>query len=231
MRITKREDMFALSWSKKIRAITMLGGCCETCKCDDPIVLDFHHIGEKGHTINQLRWLRWSKIEREVKKCMLLCSNCHMEHHCVNGKHSKIKEEFCLSKRFERCSKCEYKGENLSSLDFHHIGKKRFEISDALYGMYKASVQEINDELKQCIVLCRNCHRKEHFNYERLEKLTPLIEKKMNTHKELREKIDRSLVKEKILSGYRQVDIAKELNCSKGTISGIVKELKKKKEI
>ncbi len=72
---------------KKVRemAIELLGGKCQNCgysKCQN--ALDFHHkddkdkkfgISEKGYTRS------WKAIRKEVKKCYLLCANCHREAH------------------------------------------------------------------------------------------------------------------------------------------------------
>lgn len=44
--------------------------------------MDFHHINaiEKDFTISA-RMTSWEAIERELKKCVLLCSRCHREVH------------------------------------------------------------------------------------------------------------------------------------------------------
>ena len=70
--------------NKKIRASSIFGGKCSICgydKCLD--ALDFHHINplEKDDNLKGLWAQKWSKIESEVKKCILLCSNCHREYH------------------------------------------------------------------------------------------------------------------------------------------------------
>ena len=71
-------------WKKKIKAIKFLGGNCSNCgydKCMDAI--DFHHKDalEKNDTLKNLWNQKWETIETEIKKCVLLCSNCHREHH------------------------------------------------------------------------------------------------------------------------------------------------------
>ncbi len=58
--------------------------------------------------------------------------------------------------------KCEKCGENhISTLDFHHIDpkKKEFPISRVYF-----SKEKILEEIKKCIVLCSNCHRKLHWD-------------------------------------------------------------------
>lgn len=71
-------------YKKKVIAIKFLGGKCSVCgynKCLDAI--DFHHKNplEKDDTLKNLWARKWETIETEIKKCVLLCSNCHREHH------------------------------------------------------------------------------------------------------------------------------------------------------
>jgi hypothetical protein len=76
------------TWRKrtKDRVIESLGGKCVCCgynKCMASLAL--HHINpnEKedtlGHLMSDIR--SWSKIIVEVRKCILLCQNCHGEVH------------------------------------------------------------------------------------------------------------------------------------------------------
>lgn len=45
-------------------------------------------------------------------------------------------------------------------LDFHHVGPKTAEVGLAVKNCW--GEQRLRDELANCIVLCANCHRKEH---------------------------------------------------------------------
>jgi hypothetical protein len=83
-----------LRWKKRRKedAVELLGGKCEICgynKCLD--ALDFHHVGDdKDFNIAQAlpRW-KWSRIVAELKKCTLVCANCHREIHSKKiGDHS-----------------------------------------------------------------------------------------------------------------------------------------------
>ncbi len=70
----------------KRKCIALLGGKCEDCGLEDdcPSVYDFHHTDptKKEANINSLiRKRRWAPIEAELKKCQLLCSNCHRRKH------------------------------------------------------------------------------------------------------------------------------------------------------
>lgn len=61
---------------------------CAKCGEARPYVLDFHHINPKEKSFNINRKTSktdFSVIENEVKKCICLCRNCHMEYHFFFG--------------------------------------------------------------------------------------------------------------------------------------------------
>lgn len=69
----------------KEKAISYLGGKCTNCgysKCAD--ALEFHHLDttQKDFGISYKGITRaWEKIQNELDKCILVCSNCHKEIH------------------------------------------------------------------------------------------------------------------------------------------------------
>jgi len=74
----------AIRNKQRTKAISLLGGSCVNCgynKCEH--ALDFHHkdVNSKQFTLSSYWHLAWSKIEIELAKCELLCSNCHREYH------------------------------------------------------------------------------------------------------------------------------------------------------
>lgn len=64
-------------------AVARKGGKCKFCgynRCID--ALDFHHLEEKGFGLSKDGVTRaWSKVEKELDKCVLVCANCHREIH------------------------------------------------------------------------------------------------------------------------------------------------------
>lgn len=63
--------------------VNILGGKCIKCGYNKCVrALDFHHIDpkEKDFSISQ-KWNTIIKCLEEIKKCILLCSNCHRELH------------------------------------------------------------------------------------------------------------------------------------------------------
>jgi len=67
----------------KRRAIDFLGGKCVKCGYSECLAaLDFHHLDPNTKEFNLNCGRRsWSDIEQELKKCVLLCANCHRKEH------------------------------------------------------------------------------------------------------------------------------------------------------
>lgn len=72
--------------SCKTRVVTAMGGACVCCgyrTCDAALAL--HHLDhkEKEFSFHGIRAnpIGWSKIVKELRKCVLVCHNCHAEVH------------------------------------------------------------------------------------------------------------------------------------------------------
>ena len=76
---------------QKIRqmAIAAKGAKCEICGYDRCIeALEFHHLNgtDKNFGLSEKGYARsWRRVEKELKKCVLLCANCHREIHAKNA--------------------------------------------------------------------------------------------------------------------------------------------------
>ena len=74
---------------RKLKFINELGGKCKFCGYDKSVsALEFHHINPSEKSIQlDLRHISnnsMKTLENELKKCILLCANCHREiHHPV----------------------------------------------------------------------------------------------------------------------------------------------------
>ena len=73
-------------YSRKIQLIELKGGGC--CKCGynkNIAALEFHHVDEnKKELVLDRRTLSNNSLEtilKEIDKCIILCANCHREHH------------------------------------------------------------------------------------------------------------------------------------------------------
>lgn len=79
-------------YRNKLKAINLLGGKCNRCGFDNPAALEFHHkdSSEKDFTIGNVANKSWDSIVDEVKKCELLCSNCHRIEHTTRYEKSFV---------------------------------------------------------------------------------------------------------------------------------------------
>ena len=69
---------------KKAYFVALAGGKCIKCGYSDCVgALQFHHINPDEKTIGRrtLIQLSMDKALEEIKKCILLCANCHAELH------------------------------------------------------------------------------------------------------------------------------------------------------
>ena len=116
------------------------------------------------------------KALEEIKKCILVCHNCHFEIH--EGMHRKYltvdkttKHYMTIKKREQKqkavtylggcCKNCGYNKCN-RSLTFHHIDKDKKEIKIGSESRIY-SWEELEKELNKCILLCMNCHGEKHY--------------------------------------------------------------------
>lgn len=58
---------------------------CSVCKESREPCLDFHHVDPKTKFMEVRKMMRGNftleKVIEEVKKCVILCANCHRMHH------------------------------------------------------------------------------------------------------------------------------------------------------
>lgn len=57
------------------------------------------------------------------------------------------------------CLRCNEK--DIACLDFHHLGSKEDNIANIINK--GRSLESLQKEIEKCIILCSNCHRKEHY--------------------------------------------------------------------
>ncbi len=74
-----------VDWRKrvKIKLVEYKGGCCKICGYKKSIgALEFHHTdpNEKDFAISGKSY-SFERLKKEVDKCILVCSNCHIEVH------------------------------------------------------------------------------------------------------------------------------------------------------
>lgn len=100
---------------RKKKAVELMGGACSRCGyCRNYSALEFHHMdpNEKDFDFNVGRRRSWDKMVEELKKCVLLCSNCHREEHhpetILDGDTSKANVILNLGPQITgRCPTCD----------------------------------------------------------------------------------------------------------------------------
>jgi len=81
-------------------------------------------------------------------------------------KHRKINREFLDNyKKLHGCTRCGMK--DYRCIDFHHIGKKNFCLGIAVGACL--SINLIEKEIENCVLLCKNCHGILHWDERKRE--------------------------------------------------------------
>ncbi len=80
----------------------------------------------------------------------------------ANEREARIKEDFKKIKSLLKCERCPES--HFACLDFHHKNPEEKEISISKAVAMSWSIKRIEKEVNKCIVLCSNCHRKEHYS-------------------------------------------------------------------
>ncbi len=80
----KKQVREAREYAWKIKKDNKCSNCMET----DPACLIFHHIdpSKKRASIHKLYKYGLGAVKKEIKKCKLLCANCHMKFHYYEAK-------------------------------------------------------------------------------------------------------------------------------------------------
>ena len=228
-----------LRYVKKIKSINQLGGRCEICGENNIFKLTFHHknVNDKEFEFSSLgKDKRWSVLKKELEKCNLLCQNCHRELHYKVISLDKRRNDKLIYLEYSggECVKCGY-NKCPSSLTFHHKDpeEKDFSIgslSERINSIYELS-ERIKNEIDKCDLLCANCHVLEHSDIDFFNENKDLIEKKVDSYKEIQKKINREEVYKMYDDGFSQKDISLYFDSSMGTISDILKPYKISKNI
>jgi transcriptional regulator with XRE-family HTH domain len=167
-------------------------------------------------------------LVEEIKKCIVVCYNCHKEiHHINKSTKSQTNKKICLEfKKQYSCEKCGYDKCN-EALEFHHNKKKKFPIGNFINNsIFFKSIEDIKSvlkkELEKCSVVCSNCHHDIHFDKEKFNAYTSFIDSYV--HKEKPAPIDTAYFVQLYKEGLNQIEISKKLGCTKSTVSAVLKK-------
>lgn len=179
-----------------------LGGRCIKCNITDLEILEFDHIDPKTKISRVYDCSSISKMKEEAYKCQLLCRRCHqMRSEDQHKERRKSKEEQSQSYgaiyqrnhyikvrkyisdvkiKIGSCQLCGWFDKNyLSCLDFDHINPDNKYKNICELVRYQARIKTIQEEIKKCRLICKNCHLK-HTNRQQGFVIVKLYEE-MNT--------------------------------------------------
>lgn len=132
------------------------------CAEDDPAVLDFHHRDSENKrlSISSMITFGYGKksLEAEIAKCEVLCANCHRKRHAQPPTSKTVAWVTEQKRQKNGCSLCPE--EDPACLDFHHVGEKNAMV--ARLTVDERPLEEISAEMDRCVLLCANCHRRQH---------------------------------------------------------------------
>lgn len=112
------KNVTAARQKRKQELVYIMGGKCTLCGYDKCIAaLEFHHIdkNQKERQLSNGNCHSWEEDIKEVKKCALVCSNCHKEIEAfgleveITFDEEKYQEINALKeqeKKVNRCRKC-----------------------------------------------------------------------------------------------------------------------------
>ncbi len=139
----------------------LLNSKCSECECDDHRLLEFHHLSDKSINVSYMMWHTIERIDNEIKKCIILCANCHRLRTTINGlrgnqkHHRRIRYIMVKEIHGTRCSRCQLDNERLMELHHRDPETKSFNISSWSVG----DLEVLRQEILKCELLCVNCHR------------------------------------------------------------------------
>jgi hypothetical protein len=65
---------------------------CIDCGETDPVVLEFDHLSDKCFDVGQaLPYRNWEAILAEIRKCDVVCANCHRRRTARRGDHLRAR--------------------------------------------------------------------------------------------------------------------------------------------
>lgn len=144
-------------------------GKCVDCSEDNYLLLEFDHVDPATKKCLVLRCKSLRLMKEEIDKCVLRCCLCHLiktqKDILAKGVRKETEKDiFLLNHKLEKgsCEACKrtISRDTTSHFDLDHLDRKTK--TDELSKMVKQSkysIEDIQKELKNTRMLCRNCHR------------------------------------------------------------------------
>ena len=75
-----------------VRKVKSIFGCSVCGYKKSLLALHFHHVGPKVNEVSKMFGYSRKSLKREIRNCILVCSNCHCEIH--DKKQKDIKDAY-----------------------------------------------------------------------------------------------------------------------------------------
>lgn len=119
-----------------------------------------------------------SKLQARCKECQSLYSKEHYmsnkSDYCKRARKNNIKykkRNQNFIREYKTSIGCKFcKETSHICLDFHHLNPKMKDWNISILSRGANSIKTIQKEIKKCIVICSNCHRKLHAGLIRLDR-------------------------------------------------------------
>ena len=147
-----------------INSLKIGKGCVDCGDTYAPHCMDFDHVrGEKHYSVSQMlgNGFRLETILDEIKKCDLVCANCHRIRTDKKKLKSKNRRRLIFNEKIallksKPCFDCA-RVFSSEAMEFDHVrGEKITEISH----MHDAPWSKVLAEIAKCDLICSCCHRK-----------------------------------------------------------------------
>jgi len=77
-----KKTAFIRNGKKLVKLRKEKGNKCVLCGYNDELrILEFHHLRDKSFTVGANSYRSIKELREEIKKCVLLCPNCHRKIH------------------------------------------------------------------------------------------------------------------------------------------------------
>lgn len=149
---------------------------CVDCGEDDPVVLEFDHLGPKRAHMARLVGDGYSvqALQKEIDMCEVVCVNCHRRRTAARGASWRLDpaslernrtllpselRNLALVRDVLLQSDCIDCGRvDLIVLEFDHMGNKKCCVP--LLARRGCSLARLKEEVAKCQIRCANCHRR-----------------------------------------------------------------------
>lgn len=137
----------------------------------DPCILQYDHINNNkvNKISNMITNSSIERIQKEINKCELVCTNCHRNrthsrtelNKIVKKSKTPIRDKFYLIineiKELNPCMDC-HKYYHSWQMDFDHRDQNTKINSITRIIIEQYSIEQIMEEIKKCDLVCANCH-------------------------------------------------------------------------